>query len=154
MTRPLTGRAALFWLLAAFAIVFAVNAIFVAEAIGTFRGGDEQNPYLQGIDYNQTLARRAAQAALGWHATIGAQNGRIVVTLAARNGAPVTGESLQGELHHPSDANLDRAISFRAIAPGRYAADVSNVKPGAWDVFVRASDTKKPFEASRRLWLH
>ena len=153
MNRPLTGRAFLFWLLGAFGVVFAVNGIFVTEAIETFRGGDEQNPYLQGIDYNHTLARRAEQVALGWRATIGEQDHRILVTLKARDGSPVRGEELQGELHHPSDANLDRAIAFRAIAPGLYAAEMKDAKPGAWDVVVRAADVKKPFEASRRLWL-
>jgi hypothetical protein len=40
--KPLTGRGVLAWLVAFFGIIFATNAIFIAMAVKTFSGEDEQ----------------------------------------------------------------------------------------------------------------
>ena len=92
MNRTLTGRGVLFWLALFFGVVILTNAIFVTAAVKTFRGEDEQKPYLQGIAYNQTLARRAEQVELGWRAVIAAErsgdgaHARLTSPSAARAG--------------------------------------------------------------------
>ena len=157
--KVLTGRDVLFWLLGGFAIVFAINAAFVVLSIKTFRGEDEQRPYLQGIGYNETLERRADQKRLRWTATIGATRlntgkVRISVDLKGADGSPVTHLSLAGVLRHPSDETRDQALNLRESGTGTFVADVSNVTPGSWDVLVStANDAGSPFEASRRLWV-
>src|SRR5215471_336287 len=108
--KPLTGRGVLVWLAGFFAIIIATNAVFITEAVKTFRGEDEQKPYLQGVEYNQTLAHRAEQKRLGWHATIDAQRSpdgkvEILVMLSHPDGSPETGARLDGELRHPADEN-------------------------------------------------
>ena len=111
----------LLWLVGFFGIIFATNAYFITAAVKTFRGEDEQKPYLQGVEYNHTLARRAEQAKLGWKATIGAHrlpSGEVRVDRHAahsRDGAPETGAALTGELRHPADENRDRALHFTEI---------------------------------------
>lgn len=156
MTRELTGRKVLIWLVASFAVVFAVNIYFIVIAVQTFRGEDEQKPYLQGVEYNQTLARRAEQEKLGWKASIGAQRlasgaVRVAVTLKQPNGAPETKQNLTGELRHPADETRDRALRLHEAGPGEYVAEIPGVSAGAWDVIVAAQQS--PFEASRRLWV-
>jgi len=99
--KPLTGRGVLTWLVGFFCIVIATNAIFITEAVKTFRGEDEQRPYLQGIAYNQTLAHRAEQGRLGWHASIDARRlpagqVQILVKLRHRDDTPETGAHLAG----------------------------------------------------------
>ena len=91
--RPLTGHGVLVWLAGFFGIVIATNAIFITEAVRTFRGEDEQKPYLQGVKYNQTLAHRAEQAKLGWRASIEARRlpaGQLEILVALRrpDGSP------------------------------------------------------------------
>ncbi|HEY1878254.1 MAG TPA: FixH family protein, partial [Rhizomicrobium sp.] len=66
MTGRLTGRGVLIWLFGFFAVIFAMNIYFIMVSSRTFRGEDEQKPYLQGVEFNQTLARRAEQESLGW----------------------------------------------------------------------------------------
>ncbi len=83
----------------------------------TFRGEDEQKPYLQGVEFNQTLARRAEQTALGWKATITATrlvrgDVRIEITIRDRGGKPVAELGLTGELRHPADENSRSLASF------------------------------------------
>ena len=157
MNRVLTGRGMLLWLAGFFGIIFVTNAIFITAAVKTFRGEDEQNPYLQGVAYNQTLEHRAEQAKLGWQASIVARrtaSGRVNVTVALhrRDGKPQTQAVMTGELRHPADENRDRPLRFSEISAGIYQAELTDVAPGNWDVLVN-SKNGAPFQASRRLWV-
>lgn len=159
MTREWTGRHILIVLLLTFGVVFAVNAYFVFAAERTYPGEDVHHPYLQGLEYNQILKRRAEQAALGWHAEIGGVRdaaGLAVITVTLRNraGAPVSNEALAGELRHPADEEMDHAIAFHAVGAGTYVGRVPHVVAGNWDVVVTSTKAQQaPFEASRRIWL-
>jgi nitrogen fixation protein FixH len=154
--KPLTGRRVLVWLGGFFGLIIATNAIFITEAVKTFRGEDEQKPYLQGVQYNNTLAHRAEQARLGWRASIDARRlpagqVEIQVELRHRDGSPETGARLAGELRHPADENRDRALRFSETSSGIYQATVQ-AAPGNWDVLV-SNAQGAPFQATRRLWL-
>jgi nitrogen fixation protein FixH len=157
MTGTLTGRGVLLWLTGFFAIIFATNAAFITMSVKTFRGEDEQLPYLQGIGFNQTLAHRAEQKSLGWQAAVtlrplpGRKAG-LVVTLRDARGSLLPGLALAGELRHPSDENRDRPLAFKAIAPGVYQADIGQAAPGAWDAALHTT-AGRHFEMVQRLWL-
>jgi nitrogen fixation protein FixH len=156
MSKPLTGRHVLFGLLVIFGVVFAVNGIFIARAIETYPGEDVANPYLQGVDYNKTLAAHASQAAEGWKATIEAHragtSGLLVrVTIDNHRYLPAS-FNLNGLLRHPMDAERDRRLAFHAAGNGAYEAELAGVPSGGWDVVVSAV-SNSPFEASRRIWL-
>ena len=166
MAKPLTGRRTLAIFLVSFGVVFAVNGYMIAEAVKTFRGeavssfhGESENDeYLQGVNFNDTLARRAEQKALGWQANIGAARDsrglvRIELRVKTRAGSPVDGLKLDGVLRHPSDAHRDRPLAFAEKGAGAYEALASHVTPGAWDVEVRSGSRGAPFEASRGIWL-
>lgn len=154
--RPLTGRGVLLWLGGFFGLIILTNAIFITQAVKTFRGEDEQKPYLQGVQYNQTIAHRAEQARLGWRASIDARRlpagqVEILVALHHRDGSPETDAHLAGELRHPADENRDRALRFSQISSGLYQATIQ-AAPGNWDVLV-SNAQGAPFQATRRLWL-
>jgi nitrogen fixation protein FixH len=160
MTRHITGRQVLLLMAGFFGVVIAANAVFVYQAITTFRGEDARGAYLQGLDYNRTLAARAAQAHLGWRATIGATRSpagtvRIEVMLRDAHGAPIL-QSLRmaGSLDHPSDAERDTPVEFKPAGGGRYIADASGVTRGHWNIIVEthASDGT-PFRAQRQVLL-
>ena len=158
MTARLTGRGVLIWLFGFFGIIFAMNIYFIMVSSRTFRGEDEQKPYLQGMEYNQILARRAEQASLGWKATISASRlsggaVRIEIMVHDRKGGARMPGRLAGELRHPADENRDRALSLTRAAPGIYRAELAGISPGAWDVLVHSADEHTPFEADRRIWL-
>lgn len=158
MTGKLTGGGVLLWLIGFFGVIIAINVYFITASVITFRGEDEQKPYLQGIEYNQTLERRAEQEKLNWNATISAsrlKSGavRVTVTIADARGLPQTRVKLSGELRHPADENRDHAIVLHEAGGGRYETDVRGVAPGAWDVIVESASRSRPFEAIRRLWI-
>lgn len=154
---PLSGRAVLMWLGGFFAIVIAVNATFITMSVKTFSGEDEQKPYLQGMEYNDTLARRAEQHKLGWRGEIGVTRladgvVRIAVTVKDAAGRPLRGLTLAAELRHPSDERRDHELSLHETAPGFYQGDVPQVAAGHWEVLV-SGKSGGPFEANRRLWV-
>lgn len=151
----LTGKHVLFWLIGVFAVVIGVNALFVVKALDTYPGEDVQNPYMQGIAYNHTIAAHAAQTARGWRATIAANrtpDGATLVSVVLESKASLpSGFALTGELRHPADAERDRNLVF-ARHGNMFVGQAGKVTPGAWDVLVHAK-SPMPFEASRRLWL-
>jgi nitrogen fixation protein FixH len=157
MKRKLTGKGVLLMLAGFFGVIFATNAIFITAAVRTFRGEDEARPYLQGVEYNHTLARRAEQARLGWRASIGDQrlpSGKVLVTVdvAQPNGKPPAGLALKGTLRHPADENRDLSLRFTETTPGHFETVVHDLAPGAWQMMVSNSNDR-PFQASRRLWV-
>ena len=158
MVRPLTGRGVLFWLFGFFGVIVAVNVCFAVISVKTFSGEDEQKPYLQGVEYNDTLARRAEQEKLGWKAAVSAvrqASGKVRFTVALRraDGSPEDGAVLRGELRHPASEYRDRPLDLKQTAPGRYEEELAGVAPGAWDVIVNNRRAQAPFEATRRLWV-
>lgn len=159
MTREWTGRHVLAALLLSFAAVVGINGYFIFAAERTYPGEDVSRPYLQGLEYNRILDARARQAALGWHAIIaGARDAqgaaKIVVTLADRSGAPLSGVRLNGMLRHPMNEERDRAIVFETMGSGSYVGRVAHAGAGSWDVVVTVRSGHEPFEAKRRIWLH
>lgn len=158
MTATLTGRGVLLWLGAFFGLIFVTNAFFITVAVKTFSGEDEQKPYLQGVEYNDTLARRALQEKMGWRAAMAATRlpsgvVRIAITLVHADGSPVGKAMLAGELRHPADEFRDRALALREVAPGRYQAELPGVGAGFWDLAVNSKAANAPFEAVRRMWV-
>jgi nitrogen fixation protein FixH len=158
VSRPLTGRGVLIWLTGFFAVVMAVNVAFIVVSVKTFRGEDEQKPYLQGVEYNQTLAARAEQARLGWRARVAVRrladgHVRLDVALDDPHAAPPDGVHLSAELRHPADENLDQHMHLSSSGGGRFWADAGNIGRGQWDVIVTSDSNVTPFTAVRRLWV-
>lgn len=158
MNTQLTGRGVLIWLLGFFGVIIVMNAYFVTVSSRTFRGEDEQKPYLQGVEYNQTLARHAEQSVLRWTAVITANrlpggDVRVEIQIHDKAGKPVRGSALAGELRHPADENRDRTLRLTETEPGIYRTRLSGVSPGIWDVLVHTTEAQSPFDAERRLWV-
>jgi nitrogen fixation protein FixH len=131
-------------MLAFFAAIIAVNVAFAVVAVRSFPGEDVRRSYLQGLNYNDTIAARRAQAALGWQANAVVRAGRegvyLEVDLRDRAGAPVNGATLAGELRWPTDARLDRALTFEASGAGRYVARLGVLGEGRWRLRAHAAD--------------
>ena len=120
MIKRVTGWHVLAVILVFFGVIITVNVIFIIQATRTFRGEDEPRSYVQGLDYNSTLAARAEQAALGWTATTEVEDGRVVI-FAAGTGNPFfttdTAAALRG-------AEIGAEIVLKATkVDGIYTAD-------------------------------
>lgn len=156
----LRGWHVLTMLLTFFGIVIAVNVLFAVIATRSFPGEDVRRSYLQGLRYNDTLAERRAQAALGWRAAVtlrgDAADARVEVSLTDRDGRPLAGLNIGGDLRRPTQQRLDRPLVFTAEGAGRYVARVSDLPPGVWRLRARAegaSGAGLDFE-SEMTWTH
>ena len=130
-------------ILAFFGAVIAVNVYFAVAAVTTFPGEDVTHPYIQGLEYNRTIAERRAQQAMGWQATAGlegaAAQALLVLDLRQRDSAPLDGAHLDGVLRWPTDSHRDRALTFEQQGPGRYVAHLGALNEGDWDLRARAT---------------
>lgn len=129
-------------MLAFFGAVIAVNVVFAVIAVQSFPGEDVRRSYLQGIQYNDTLAQRREQAALGWQASAAlapnAEGAVLEVVLRDRDGVPIDGATLSGELQWPTTDSFDRAATFEARGDGRYVAQLGDLHPGRWRLRAHA----------------
>jgi len=134
-----------------FGMIAAVNVVFVTLAYRTFSGQVAKNPYEAGLLYDRTLAERAAQAELGWSATIAAVGDRAVeLVVTDRAGKGVDGLTLDAKLKRPATEVGALDLRFTSKGDGRYVADAE--LSGAWDVIVEATGAKgERFAAERRL---
>lgn len=143
-------------LLAFFGIVIGINIYFAFAAINTFPGEDVTHPYIQGLEYNRTLAARKVQEAQGWQVTARlAPDGAaaaLVVEARQRDGAPLTGARIDGVLRWPTDSHRDRRLAFREIGGGVYVAPLSGLSEGDWDLRATATSANNnlDFEADLR----
>jgi len=154
----LRGKHVLFGVIAMFGVIIAVNMVFAYLAIETFTGLTDENPYQDGLAYNQVLADRAALRDLGWQGDVtftklNSSDDSITVTLTDGAGAPLSGLTLAGQLRRPTHVGMDQTLSWREDAPGAYSAVVTLPRRGNWDLEVTADDGRNPpFEMKTRLW--
>lgn len=126
---------------AAFGLVIAANAVLIWFATESFSGLDTERPYEKGLLYNQAIVAAEQVAALSWTAeisTVEDEHGRqLRVRLRDRTGLPVGARSLAGVLARPTDAALDRALTFREVDDGLYESEVLAELPiGLWEVRI------------------
>lgn len=152
----LTGRHVLMMVIAFFGVIIAANVVFITQAVRTFPGEDVRRSYVQGLNYNETLADREAQAALGWRAAAALRRddqgaALIEVLLIDRDGRPIEDAALEGALRRPVEARDDQALVFTPQGEGRYVAAVADLAPGQWDLRARAARGVNHFDLEARL---
>lgn len=143
MNAPLKGWHVLAAMLTFFGVVIAINVGFTVAAIRSFPGEDEQRSYLQGLHYNDMLAERRAQRALGWRAFVtfrgdGARS--LVVVVRSRGGAPIDGLDMNAMLGRRSSAASDHALAFIGEGGGVYVAALPPLAPGQWRLRAHAAN--------------
>ncbi|MEO1014405.1 MAG: FixH family protein [Pseudomonadota bacterium] len=139
----ITGRHVLGALIAFFAVIFIANGIFLTLALRSFPGEHVEKSYLQGLNYNETLARREAQAALGWRvsieeATLAEDEAVISLRFQDAENVALIGLDLAATLSRPANDQNDQSLEFEPQGGGLYRAIASDVAPGAWVLSVAA----------------
>jgi nitrogen fixation protein FixH len=134
-----------------FAVIIAVDGVFLTLALRTFPGQVSVTPYEDGLLYNRHIAQMEAQDRLGWQAAAQAQPRAVVVTIRDRAGAPLPGLRITGRLERPATEAGRLDLQFHEQAPGRYAASPGGLL-GTWDLTLEArGEAGAVFQAERRL---
>jgi nitrogen fixation protein FixH len=135
----LTGRGVLIGFVAFFTVVVGFDVTFSTIAYKTFSGEVAADPYEAGILFNQTLAKRRAEAGLGWMASLESEvPGEIRLRLHGRDGRALDGLRVTGAVIRPATEAGQRALVFTGLGDGVYRAKTSGLH-GGWDVNLTAT---------------
>lgn len=138
--KELKGWHVLLIMLGFFGVMFSVNGVFLFHAITSFPGEDVKKSYVQGLSFNDTLARRAAQAELGWSAEAGWVDETLIVRLQDADNRPLSSQLVVGELRRLATNQDDQAIRFQPRMNGEYVAETGRLAPGQWLLRVNVFD--------------
>lgn len=156
--REIHGRHVLFILIGFFGAMLAVNGIFIYLAVSTF-SGLESDAYQKGLHYNDRIDAAGRQAALGWsHSVAFGPNGTVLVSVKDRQGEPVSGLSIGGEISRPVADRFTSTLDFRENTDGTYLAPAASLQPGNWIVSLQARRAEShggetAYQIKERLWL-
>lgn len=144
ITKPITGRRVLIWLLLFFGTIVAVNGAFVYFALDTWPGLSTRRAYEEGLAYNKTLDAARVQQTLGWKSVVDfgvtESAGRtLTVRMTGRDNAPIAGLAISVELRRPVRDDEDRMLVLGEVKAGVYRAAVE-ATPGRWQAIVKAAD--------------
>jgi len=143
--RQLKGWHVLFCLFVFFGVMGLVNSIFVYHAVTSFPGEHVRKSYRQGLTYNQTLARRAAQQDLGWTAEAGLKADHLVFRLFDQQGRHMQTHDVAATIQHRATDRADHVLKLFPDDQGGYVASVQGLGSGQWrirfDVFEPGQDS-------------
>lgn len=151
------------WLLAAGLLgIVGVNVTMFFVA-GSDANGSVVEPdyYRKAVQWDSTMADRAASDLLGWTATVSlsaaeavagsaARAGAVRVTLADSAGVGVAGAAVRAVMIHNADAGRPIVLTLRDEGGGRYAATMPFEHSGRWEVRVRAERVSTARESAAR----
>ena len=148
-----TGRQFLAILVAAFALVSAVNGLLIWYAVSSWSGLVSDSAYAEGLGFDRVLAASRAEAALGWKGTITYDPvGRIVFQLLDAKGQPLSRMGVSMIMLRPTREGFDRSAPLRETMPGQYEVGLHPPLPGVWDVrVIVASQGQTRFHAEQRI---
>lgn len=145
------------WLLAAgMSGIVGVNVVMAVVANSDANGSVvEPDYYHKAVQWDSTMALRAASDALGWRAdvviagVVGTPS-RVELRLTDRDGTGVAGATVQAVLIHNSAAGRHVDLVLRDLGNGRYSAEAALPYPGLWEVRVEAVRGAEHFVETRR----
>lgn len=146
------------WLLAVSLLAtVSVNVAMLFVANSDANGSVvEPDYYRKAVQWDRTMAQRAASDLLRWTATVSlsaeraapgstARAATLRVTLADSAGAGVAGAVVSAVLIHNADAGRPLQLALRDDGAGRYVADVPLQHLGLWEVRVHAERAGERF---------
>jgi nitrogen fixation protein FixH len=151
--RHLSGRAVFGILIAGFAVVLIVNAAMIWLALDSAPGLVSDTPYQDGLAYNRVLEDGEKQAELGWQVSVTTSAGTIEVAFDDREGRPVSGLLVSGNIRRPTNDESDHALDWVERVPGRYESSSPVPSPGVWDVVIEASKSGSHYRAESRIFV-
>ena len=152
-TRPLTGIKVLAWLVGFFGVVAGANGLLIHYAMSTFRGLDENNPYILGLSYNDQIAGEKAQDERGWKVDFSLRRpsiGQSEISVLQKDAQGVASTAIKAIAYfeHPSDRHRDISVALDDYGSGVYRQKTS-IAPGAWDVILEMRQGDKQVFRSR-----
>lgn len=150
------------WIPASFVLFFiglaGLEGVLITLSVNSFTGLSETDPYRRGLDYNQTIAARERDHALGWRVSVGFEPEgalRGLVKVAARDaaGSELKGARISGTAEHPVGGREPVKIAFGALESGSAEGLLAVDAPGRWFLRVRIEDNGDSVERKREIFI-
>jgi nitrogen fixation protein FixH len=121
------------------ALLVMVQAGFAYLAFRSDPGIATPNAYERGLAHNAVLRAAAAEAALGWRVAVehrgdGAHRGALIVTATDAKARTLDDLAVTGIILRPTQAGLDRRLTFQPAGAGRYRAEYDLPLAGVWEL--------------------
>jgi len=145
------------WAIAgSFLIVFGVNGALAYFALKSDTGLVSEHPFELGNGYNRVLQEAAAEDALGWRgaATFSPAHGltgSIIATLHDASDLPLAGLSVTATVVRPVEPLPPQVLTLDATGRGEYAAPITLLRPGQWELRITAKRGSDMFQFVRRV---
>lgn len=145
------------WIFVAFfAVVFAVNGTMLYFALDSWTGLSDENAFQQGLAYNDKIAERDRQAALGWQVSFDAtpdRAGHVLFALQVDDdrGMPVTAASVVVSLTRPTHEGHDLAATLTHRGRGYYAGEADLPLSGQWHVELVIDEPRGSYRQGERV---
>jgi nitrogen fixation protein FixH len=135
----------------------AIGAVIGAFVVGSmvFDGTVVENPYEQGIAWDEVRKRREASGLTVTLAASAYRRGRndIIVEVSTRPGDPAGEDDLLLRVSRPSSADYDKTYSAARQKDGRYGAVVDLPLRGFWVITVLVDRGGAPLEFNREVYV-
>jgi nitrogen fixation protein FixH len=133
-----------------FAVIFAVNGVFIYYALESNPGVVTEDSYEKGLAFNKTIEKAERQAELGWSGDIAASevDGAMTFALRDKAGKPISGATVRAEFTRPVRDGSDFSLTLTEGKAGIYRGDIHAPFKGAWTVRVFAEKDGQVFEES------
>ena len=136
-----------------FVLFFVLLAIllfwFAHLAISTNPGVTTENAYVDGIKYNETIAKAEEQEKLGWKGDINLEGQNLSFKFADKDNNPITNAIVKAYVSDPQKEGNDKTLSLTPLEKGVYQAQITNMI-GARDIHINAEYQGKNFQKSKR----
>lgn len=157
VSRPLTGRTVLLYLIGFFGVILAMNLVLVRVATSSFGGVETGNAYEAGRTFKNAIAAAHAQDARQWsvEAHIDRHGDDSLVTIRAQDaqGNPLTNLRATAVLSHPADKRRDTALELVEVEPGHFRARTT-ASEGQWYLIIDFErEGEKVFRSKSRIML-
>ena len=141
------GRFVLWGMVAFFAVIVAVNAVFLYFALDSHPGVETEGAYEKGLDYNQVLAKAETNQAVGWRVELSTDwdsetEATLLIAVSDREGRRVEGLVAEGLAVWPVQEGFDTPFEMADAGDGVYTAALALPFKGQWDfrIALRAPD--------------
>lgn len=133
-----TGQRVFWAVFSFFAVVMAVNAVFVYLALEHHPGVVTEHSYEEGLAFDERLAEAEEQAKLGWRGdlTASASSGSVVYRLRDQADQPVSGRVVTIRFVRAVSSGHDFDVVLRESEQGVYRSDFSPPLKGKWQAHI------------------
>lgn len=150
LEKPLSGKWVFVAFSAFFAVVIAVNSIFITQALKSHSGLVTEDAYKKGLAYNEALAQARNQPEI--NANLSFHDGVLTWTLNDETGAPIENASVQAHFIWRVKTGNDFKTPLYHVENGAYSATPNFPVKGSWQVKLSAQwNNTKTFKMTKPL---